>query len=563
MGPNNAFYLDASILPVYYKNLFGIAFNSSSDILISSNKKVQNIAVFIVPSKNCQYHSFYGMSQDDFQISLNTKVKNDNIQACGFFPSFTTDIYQNVTFGINSKMKSNSHIFYGFNDQLSHVDFITKSNAMIHVNNNLNDISQELNNYLEFKKMYRKRKKQKTLAKDQKEYISSRQPKKLDGYDELVNKMKLEKDEEEEKFFKQYYHKYLDSVKNNDRRLFQKYLVKNSIHDSSNFVSPGFLFSSSTTSIRSLNSVDTEFYVIYNLSNASSSSEIILNRKFIGNQDYVDNSMLTMHYDYILYYDKVSMSFIYDNNWTIDDSTDVIQKSFFWKIMKWFLALIIIVFSIIIVFIVVSVLNYSKKNKLCCFKNKNLDREINEDEYNLNIEYPNVNRRRSRHRQVFDPNNINESELETICYTPNLDDQITYKNYNTTKKKSKSKSVKNYSNYDSDSFNYEYDYEYSYESDDVDNEVSRDNSANRRNLSHKKKRVKRKKNNFSSVSISNSPYSIDAQNNINNDDISLDNLESIDNQQEDVGESILNPYGLPSMEHNPNEVNEDEFSTHY
>lgn len=555
LGPNNAFYLDNSILPVYYKNLFGIAFNGSSQIGIKGGKKEQNIAVFIIPSNNCNQHAFYGMSHGDFRINLTTLPTKNDIQACAFQPTFITDINQNITFGVNSESDQEGHIFYGFDDKSSQLnDIMTKKSQNIdHFNNKINNIIQELDYYQEFKKLYRKKFKQMDFTKDRKKYNNYKQKFMYENDKFISNKLSksnlLIKDEDEELFFQQNYQKYKNLLKIHSAHNFKNPNQNTSkYYHSNSFSSPGFLYSNSTTSIQSFTTVNTEFYVIYKIKSAEKSSEIILERKFLDNQDQtsIDNSMLHDHYDFLLYYDKGSSSFIYDTKWVNTEIEDI-PKSYFWKVMKWFLALIIIIVSIIIVFIVVSVVNYTKRNRLCCFKKLNNNQEMNEDDYNLNMAYPNSNRRRS--------NNSNELELETVCYPPDLDDLVTYSK--STKKK-RSSMIENYDNiHDSDS------YEYITESSSCeDGDLAENNNDTNGNSTHKKKRIKKMKINCSSARISASPYDIDAQNTTDIRDLSAENLTNETSQETigENGENIPNPYGLPSLVHNSNETNNDENS---
>lgn len=561
LGPNNAFYLDNSILPVFYKNLFGIAFNGSSQIVINGGKKEQNMAVFIIPTNNCNQHAFYGMSHGDFRINLTTLPTKNDIQACAFQPSFITDIYQNITFGVKTESDQEGHIFYGFDDKSSQPNDImtTNSQNMDHFNNKINNIIQELNYYKEFKKLYRKKFKQMDFAKDQKKYINFKQ-KPLYEMDKFssskLSKINfLIKDENEELFFQQNYQKYKHLLKINSTHNFKNlnWLMKQEAskhHHSNSFTSPGFLYSNTTTGIQSFTTVNTEFYVIYKIKRVEKSSEVILERKFLDNQNQtsIDNSMLYDHYDFLLYYDKSSTNFIYDTDWVYTDEKEIIPKSYFWKVMKWFLALIIIIVSIIIVFIVVSVVNYTKRNRLCCFKKLNNNQEMNEDDYDLNMAYPNVNRRRS--------NNSNELELETVCYPPDLDDLVTY---NKSTKKRRSSMIDNYNNvHDSDS--YEYITESLSSQDDLENNNGHDTNDGR-SSNHKKKRVKRMKINCSSARISTSPYDIDLQNETDIGDLSAENLTNETTSQDNLGENgenIPNPYGLPSLVHNSNETNNND-----
>lgn len=573
MGPNNAFYLDNAILRVPYKNLFGIAFNGSSQIIIKTSEDSQNLAAFIVPSQNCEQHAFYVMNKNDFKIGFNTSTKNKNIQACGFQPSFITDIYQNVTFGVKDESDSSSQIFYGFvdADQPDSDESDQNDSNKIEFQSYFENIIEEMNIYIEFKKLYQiKSERMKTINKKNQKKLQKNKiinfllnADKFDS-NQFNSRNKLQKDYDEETFFQKNYQSYINYNLKTKRHQNSNQLLEENIIDyryhSNNFSSPGFANSSTTSTIKSLTTVNTEFYTIYKMHSSEKSSEIILERKFISDQEQpiMDDSMLSSHYDFLLYFDKKERVFIYDNEWTINDDKNL-HKSYFWKIMKWFLALVIIVFSIIIVFIVVSVINYSKRNRKCCFKKMNLNQGMNEEDYDLNMAYPNA-RRRSRHRN-FDPNNLNESELETICYSPDLDEMVTY-----SKTNKKSDLIDNYENiHDSDSYVYEYSYsacdDESTENHHGNNE---DNNANNRKGSIRiKKRVKRMKMN-SVARASTSPYDINANNETDIGEFSADNYTSNETLQDDHlgdnGEIVPNPYGLPAIVHNSVEATSDEAS---
>lgn len=581
LAQNNAFYLDDKIIPLHYRNLFGIAFNSSSKILIRSVKNTQNISVFIVPFQNCNQHAFFGMSKDHIKIELTTTSINGDVRACGFSPSFVTNVNQNVTFGFQKQIISSAHIFYGLDNKVSDKSYsntLRNSKDIEGEYSNIDFIVKELDKYIEFKQSYlSKQKKSKHRESCDIKSISNtifnifRKISQY-NYNQINNNYTLKKDHDEETYFKQNYRKYLKLLNYVNQPLITKHNFKDYNAELMNnkrslsSLSPGFLVSKSISSeIQSINSVNTTFYVIYDISGSDTTAEILLERELISdNVSQFDDSMLSDHFDFLLYYDKASNSFIYDNAWTNDPFLS--QNSYFWKMMKWFLALVIILFSIVMVIVVVAITNFAKKRRICCFKNKNFAQEFYQDDFDTNMRYISQNRR--RYRAGVNHNDLEESELETICYSPNLDD--TYNTY--SNKKNRNNTNGDYQ-YDSDSYTYEY--ESSDCEENIDNNLEINNNGNNENSStetrqviKRKKKVKRIKLRSSTASISSSPYDLDVGSCATIEEVNFSRMVPINNHDtdniyniEDKDDSTPNPYGLPSLSFDLNNAPSDDSET--
>lgn len=531
MGPNNAFYLDNGIVPLHYQNLYGIAFNGSSRVLIRyySTTVNQNMAVFIIPAQNCQQHALFAMSKNLFRIKMVTKKFDYNLQTCAFCPSFVSDQNRAVTFGYENSLNANAQIFYGFTPE-SIEPKSTLSKERNYTNNFYNKIVEELDSYHEIKKKYRntynKHKSNNKINTLKFNLFRSFSKSETENYSN-----ELQKDYEEETYFKKIHKKYHILAKPMHK------INNNQTNTYSVSQSPGFLASLKISSeSRKINTVNTTYYVSYNVEEPNVNARILLNQEFVHTKSNkrIDSSMRDKHSDFLLYYDKYNSNFIYDNDWV--DDIEISYNIDIWKMLKWMLLILVFIFIVITLLIIGCICGCVRSDRFCCFTRKNFDHEYN-DESEINL-----NSTRTRHgsgRGIFNESQIDDYQLDTICYSPNLDEDVTYAPIISKKQKNESE-------------NYSYEYEYDLTSDD--------SSQDR----HKKKRkIKKKKeiNSRNNSSIAASPYEFDVGSfeDINQIFVNeTDNRSSRNNNLHSIEESeeIPNPYGLPYLSPSLND-NED------
>lgn len=545
MGPYNAFYLDNSVVPTHYRNLYGIAFNGSSCIFIRyASSKIQNMAVFIIPYENCNQHSFYAMSKNIFRAKITTKKFNHSINICGFSPSFLTDVNRIVTFGHEVEIDAGAQIFYGFNQELSnqHSFSYKKSNR---VTKSIDNIIEELNDFIKIKAEYRKFYNQIYNSNIFKynlfNFFRLNKHSNIKANECIDNR--LQKDTNEEEYFNMYYKKrfLFPTVSQNPTQS----NMLSSIH------SPGFLFSFSISSeIRKTNVVNSTYYIVYGINQHNVEAKLIFDREYDiqKRNQQVDTTMLTSHCDYLLYYDKHTSTFIYDNNWA--NKFVVSYKGDMWQLMKWVWIILIIIFIVITLLIIGCICGCIRSDRICCFKRKNTNHDFtDESEINLSA----IRSRRSTSHGVPNETNMGD-ELETFCYTPYIDDDISYtrKNNSESKRKMKQNSLEPNNISDSDSYTYEYEYV-----DEEENNISNENDNNDKI----KKKVKKRKLKGMDISITPSPYELNVSNCADINEVSFENIQgqhhgNLDDVAEN-DENMPNPYGLPHMIHSLNDNVDD------
>lgn len=477
MGLCNAFYLDGNVVPVHYQNLYGIAFNGSSCLLLRyySSTACQNLAIFIIPANNCNQHALFAMSKNIYKLTIETKKFDYNFQTCTFSPSFISDVDRTVIFGYANKIDANAQIFYGFESDSEHPKsvLLSEKNLLTY-----DKIVNELDEYMKIKREYKNTK---------------------INLNNANSDTKVQKDYNEEKFFKKNYQNH-------------KILSKKTINNQTNLLSisnsPGFLVSLKIASeTRKLTIVNSTFYIAYHVNEKRVKAKILFKHEFSSkSMQSIDSSMREKHSDFLLFYDKFNSKFIYDNEWI--EKVDISYNANLWKTMKWVWIILILIFVIITVLIIGCICGYVRSDRICCFTRKNSMHE-NTEESDLN-----TNRQRNA------SHNQNDNQFETICYSPNLEIDFDYDDY---MKKSNESFNKRKNNNESDSYSYE-------------------------DGKKKKKNVEKNKKNSSLVS---SPYELDS---IDINDVSAD-----DNKYSAENNELPNPYGLPYPCSNLNNDEDENF----
>lgn len=357
MGMYNSFYLDEVFLPNKYRNMFAISFNGSSSIIIHSNySSNQNMAVFIIPYRNCDQHSFYVMSKNIFKIDIESKNFNHNLRICGFSPSFVSDANRQVSFGYKNNITANAHIFYGFS------------------------LNSEAN-----------------LLKD-------------------LNNSSLKRIN-------------LSKIKDHHLLNTNSKIESNKPNMITNIQSPGFLVSHSIDSEIQTFLVNTTYYVSYAVNQTNVGVKLKFDREFDGkNDDKVsDKSMLPSHFDFLLYYDKYSSEFIYDDSWV--SKIRISYRGSDWETMKWAWIAIIVIFGIVIFIVAFFLFRLLRpcNRKCCCLKeNEETNNEAtdnnseNSENSGLRFAYELGDYAQYPYHTLIDRN---ENRFDSVIYSPNLDDE--------------------------------------------------------------------------------------------------------------------------------------------
>lgn len=286
MGRYNSIYFDGDFLPIGYRNVYAISFNGSSTIIIRVNhSSSQNVAVFIIPDSICNQHSFYAMSKNIFRVEIKSKSVDYNIHACGFSPSFLTNMDRKVTFGYKKQINGNAHIFYGFNSNSQAVSMKTTNSAS-------QTVKYSTNNKIK--------------------------PNNLNFFN-------------------------ADSNIQNDRP-----------NILTNINSPGFLYSHSIEAeTQTFSDINTTYYIAYKLNQTTVKAKLNFKQEYNSKSEdkVIDNSMLTSHFDFLLYYDKETSKFIYDDDWA--SSVEISYSGSMWEAMKRTWVAVISTFSLVFIAIMI------------------------------------------------------------------------------------------------------------------------------------------------------------------------------------------------------------------
>lgn len=155
--------------------------------------------------------------------------------------------------------------------------------------------------------------------------------------------------------------------------------------------------------ITTFDDINTTYYVSYNVSETNVEVKLTFTRDFEVKNDNKapDNSMLPSHFDCLVYYDKSTSGFIYDDRWIKTFSVNYRANQ--WEMMKWAWRAIYIMIAIflVIIFIVLGFFLYKKIR----MKRRNLDEESEG-------EFDQVDERSQQENNLF---------TQSIIYSPYID----------------------------------------------------------------------------------------------------------------------------------------------
>ncbi|OHT15017.1 hypothetical protein TRFO_14507 [Tritrichomonas foetus] len=391
MGMQNSFFLNGKYLSVGYRNLFAIAFNESNLVSIRYDRdqtNIENIEIFIIEKDKCQYHSFYAMGGNTYDIQFITYKYDHPLKICGFSPSLINDS-RSVTFGFYKSGLTTAVLNY-------HSETLTENsrNSFPSQNfqNNKDDFQNKIDNFQN----------------------------KIDNFPNEMDSFQLQKIK---KFHEK---KNIKLIQNNSRPFViktetsEKSILRRNKSGKSQKENVTFSIISSdfnekveaADSYITAHEIKSSFYVEFFIHQPKSNAHILFQRNF-DNENIKDNSLRNKHSDFLLYFRGNSAStsepqFFYDKHWADDRLANFDNSG--WENLR-FIWLILLVIAVVL-----GILGFGcfcgciRSDRICCFKRTTTNASLinfssnnrNPNRISINQNNQNVNRNQTNHDPTFE-----------------------------------------------------------------------------------------------------------------------------------------------------------------